>query len=181
MKTNPTRRLELNRSKPRRSRDFLSVPERSQRMSLIKDRGTKPELEMARLLRRARLRYRGHVKNLPGCPDFVILGAAVVIFVDGEFWHGRWFDSWKEKLSHYWLTKIAGNIRRDKRNHAKLRRAGWAVIRIWEPDLQKRPGWCLHRIERAIKKRVGKSCFLAPEASTRRYSPGSYLSRHLPC
>ena len=41
-------------------------------MSRIRSRDTKPELTIRRLLHANGLRYRVHVKSLPGRPDIII-------------------------------------------------------------------------------------------------------------
>lgn len=81
---------------------------RSQIMSRIKGRDTKPELEFAALNPSAVPQPRW----LPFHPDFALGGKAV--FVDGypNFWHctGR-IDL--EKLSAFWQKKLVGNLCRD--------------------------------------------------------------------
>lgn len=127
-------------------KDFLTPRERSARMARIKSRGTAPEIALTKILRKARVKFRRHVTSLPGTPDFALRDGLVVVFVDGEFWHGRKLASWQHKLDKYWLRKIMGNVRRDRRNHAKLRKLGWAVVRIWESQLKETPEKCLARI-----------------------------------
>lgn len=123
-------------------------------MSLIRSRNTKPELAMARLLRRARVGYRRNVRSLPGCPDFVIRKSRIILFVDGVFWHGRNFGRLAPKLKPFWLRKITANRRRDRAVTRRLRGMGWKVIRIWEDDLEKNPGKCLGRVLRAASERA---------------------------
>jgi len=94
--------------------DFLTPEQRSKRMSLIRGKDTVPERAMARLLRRAGIKYRSQAR-LPGTPDFRIIGSRAVVFVDGDFWHGRDFDSWRHKLAPFWLAKITRNRERDTR------------------------------------------------------------------
>ena len=101
--------------------DIMSPQKRSLLMSKIRGKGTKCELAVALLLKSARLRYDEHVKTLPGRPDFVLRDHKVVIFVDGDFWHGWRFSRWRLKLSERWEQKIAGNMTRDQRNFRKLR------------------------------------------------------------
>jgi DNA mismatch endonuclease, patch repair protein len=74
-------------------------------------------------------------RDLPGRPDLVLRARRVAIFVDGDFWHGWRFPAWRNKLSEKWELKIAANRRRDALNHARLRRSGWLVVRIWEHQL----------------------------------------------
>ncbi len=124
-------------------------------MARIKGKGTGPELKLASMLKRARRRFESHVSDLPGRPDFVLRKAKVAVFVDGDFWHGWRFPAWRLKLSEKWEQKIAANRKRDARNHARLRRAGWTVIRIWEHQLERDPDGCLGRILAAVESTAG--------------------------
>jgi DNA mismatch endonuclease (patch repair protein) len=124
-------------------------------MARIKGRDTSPELQLSKMLKRARRRFETHVRELPGRPDFVFRRARVAVFVDGDFWHGWKFESWRLKLSEKWETKIKSNMTRDARNRAKLRRSGWTVIRIWEHQIKRNPDACLHRILAILDARPG--------------------------
>jgi DNA mismatch endonuclease, patch repair protein len=93
--------------------DNLTPAQRSWTMSRIKRANTKPELILRRLLHSEALRFRIHVGTLPGCPDVVFSRAQVVVFVDGDFWHGWRFSTWRHKLAPYWEAKIARNRARD--------------------------------------------------------------------
>lgn len=97
------------------------------------------------------LRFRCHVRSLPGCPDIVLPKHRVAIFVDGDFWHGWRLPTWESKLSKFWRDKIRANRARDQRNFRRLRAKGWKVIRIWQHELG-RSGHVkyLQRIQRAI-------------------------------
>lgn len=104
-------------------------------------RDTRPELELRRLLWAQGLRYRKNVTFLAGAPDLVFLKQRVVVFCDGDFWHGRDWPSRRRKLarganSEYWLAKIASNMQRDVRVTASLRADGWTVVRVWERDVK---------------------------------------------
>jgi DNA mismatch endonuclease, patch repair protein len=135
--------------------DTMSAEKRSALMSRIKGKDTGPERVMAGLFRRARRRFETHARDLPSRPDFVFRRAKVAVFVDGDFWHGWRFPAWKLKLSEKWESKIAANRRRDARVHAKLRRSGWTVIRIWEHQIQRDPDACLQRVLAATRKPPG--------------------------
>lgn len=130
--------------------DIMSPEKRSALMARIKGRDTGPELQMGLMLKQSRIRYETHARDLPGRPDFVFRRARVAVFVDGDFWHGWRFPTWRLKLSEKWEEKIAANRRRDTRNHAKLRRSGWTVVRIWEHQMERDPGACLRRILIAV-------------------------------
>ena len=60
-------------------------------MSSIKSKDTKPEKILGSSIWKKGLRYRKHYK-IRGKPDFVFVSKRVVIFCDGDFWHG---NNWK--------------------------------------------------------------------------------------
>ena len=72
-----------------------------------------------------------------GKPDFVYPKFKIAIFVDGCFWHGCSkhcrLPSTNKK---YWISKIEGNKKRDKKITNALRKKGWRVIRIWEHEFE---------------------------------------------
>jgi DNA mismatch endonuclease (patch repair protein) len=118
--------------------DVFSPRKRSEVMSRIRGRDTKPELALRSMLHR--LGYRFTVngpknKSLPGRPDIVLPKYKTVIFVHGCFWHGHencpQFRIPKTR-SEWWTQKIEGNRARDLRNENKLRTQGWHVVTIWE-------------------------------------------------
>lgn len=124
--------------------DVMSPEKRSALMARIRGRDTQPERTMFAALRAAGIRFRRHVRVLPGCtPDIVLPALRIAIFVDGDFWHGWRFPLWRKKLSPFWEEKIALNRARDRRKFVSLRRHGWAVLRIWE-----------HQVERDVESMV---------------------------
>jgi len=77
---------------------------------------TRPEVLLRQALWSAGLRCRKNVVDLPGKPDLVFKGARVVVFCDGDFWHGKeWADRRKKLLAGtnpgYWVAKIKRNMR----------------------------------------------------------------------
>ena len=129
-------------------------------MSRIRGRDTGPEKLMAEILRAAGVRFTEQVRTLPGRPDFVLEERRVVVLVDGDFWHGWQFDRWKHKLAPKWRTKIAANIRRDRRNRSALRTDGWTILRVWEHQLERSPAQVRRRL-RAACRRAQVGCGLA--------------------
>jgi DNA mismatch endonuclease (patch repair protein) len=134
--------------------DNLTPAQRSRTMSLIRSKDTRPELTIRRLVHARGLRFRKHARQLPGQPDLVFVSAKVIVFVDGDYWHGWRFSSWSGKLSAYWQQKIEGNRRRDRRNFRRLRREGWLVIRVWEHEVERDPARCVERIQAAVRGRM---------------------------
>ena len=109
-----------------------------------RSRDTKAEMLLRRALWKLGVRYRLHDARLPGKPDIIVARARVVIFCDGDFWHGRNWRSRKAKLarganSAYWLAKIEANIRRDRLKTQALEQLGWTVLRFWETDILRDP------------------------------------------
>lgn len=109
-------------------------------LSRVRKSGTKCELLLAKELWRRGLRYRKHPRKPIGSPDFVFAAARVVVFCDGDFWHGRNWMARKRRLAggangHYWVAKIHSNIARDKRTSRALTAAGYVVMRFWESDI----------------------------------------------
>src|SRR5262249_5143414 len=132
--------------------DIMSPQKRSALMSRIKGRDTGLERAVADELRQHGLDWDAHRKDLPGCPDFVFRDARLALFVDGDFWHGWRFPTWRNKLSELWEAKIEGNVKRDQRNRRRLRRLGWAVLRLWEHQIEDDLHSCVARILRDLKK-----------------------------
>lgn len=88
-----------------------------------------------RALHAAGLRYRLHVRGLPGSPDLVLPRRGTVVFVHGCFWHGHdcRHGSVKAKSNAaFWLAKIEANRERDSRQRLSLEGAGWRVETVWE-------------------------------------------------
>lgn len=117
--------------------DIFSKEKRSDVMSRIRPKGTKPEMLVFSFLRKEKIYFQKHYKGVVGSPDIAIPSKKIAIFIDGDFWHGWHFSDWKDKIpKKYWQAKIQANIDRDRRVFAKLRRDGWKVLRIWEHELK---------------------------------------------
>ena len=102
---------------------------------------TRCEVTLRRTLWAAGCRYRKNVAELPGRPDIVFAGARLAVFCDGDFWHGRDWESRRQKLgrgtnSEYWLAKIQRNMERDRQNTGRLQEMGWTVLRFWESQIR---------------------------------------------
>jgi len=128
------------------SPSFTNLKPASEASSRAKRCNLRADTQHERMLRselwRMGLRFRKNVKSLPGKPDIVFVRARVVIFCDGDFWHGRNWKKLKSKLSQgtnagYWLSKIESNIKRDKQNTTLLEADGWSVLRLWETDIKR--------------------------------------------
>ena len=120
--------------------DIFSKHKRSEIMSKVRSKNTKPEEIVGKYLFSHGLRYRKNVKKLPGSPDLVLRKYKVVIFVNGCFWHGH--DCKKGVLPNtnkvFWEEKIRKNKHRDTNNYQKLTDLGWRVLIVWECEIKNR-------------------------------------------
>lgn len=128
---------------------FYTTKDRSALMSKIKGKNTKPEVKLRKTLWHAGIRYRKNVRKIQGTPDIVIRKYKLLIFVDGEFWHGHDWDNKKEKIKtnrDFWIPKIERNMQRDRINNQLLQAQGWTVFRFWEHQIKNEFGACINQI-----------------------------------
>ena len=126
--------------------DHMTPAQRSFAMKRVKlKNGSIEKLVQQELIRRG-LKFRRHVRSLPGSPDIVFMREKVVVFVDGDFWHGWRLPIWEHKLSPFWRQKLRANRARDRRNFCRLRANGWTVVRVWQHQIKKDLSWCVERI-----------------------------------
>lgn len=115
---------------------------RSEMMSRIGPKNTKPEMIIRKGLHSLGFRYRLHVKELPGCPDLVLKKYQTAVFIHGCFWHAhdgcRFFRLPKTNTS-FWATKLDGNRKRDIDVTNSLLKSGWRVLKIWECAIRLMP------------------------------------------
>jgi DNA mismatch endonuclease (patch repair protein) len=109
-------------------------------MAAVKGRDTRPELLIRKALHAAGLRYRLHVKQLPGKPDLVFPRYRAVVFVHGCFWHRHdcHLFRWPGTRQEFWREKIGRNVIHDERAAQALLDAGWRVATVWECALKGR-------------------------------------------
>jgi DNA mismatch endonuclease (patch repair protein) len=114
--------------------DIVSPEKRSEMMSAIRGKNTKPEMLVRRALFARGLRYRLHDKRLPGKPDMVFPRRRAVLFINGCFWHGHDCHLFRMPASRqdFWQAKIGGNRSRDAVVREQLSRLGWRYLTIYE-------------------------------------------------
>lgn len=115
--------------------DTITPEQRSQLMARVRDRDTKPEMIVRRLVHGNGFRYRLHVRDLPGCPDLVLPRHGKVIFVHGCFWHQhrcKRGNRQPKSNADYWNAKLERNRKRDAKHRRELRKLGWQVLIVWE-------------------------------------------------
>ena len=99
--------------------DIFSQTKRSDIMSKISSKDTKPEILVRKFLFSKGFRYRINVKTC--------------------FWHGHNCKKGKLPSSNtdFWKEKISNNKSRDAKNSDLLVKLGWKVIIIWQCEISK--------------------------------------------
>lgn len=134
-------------------------------MSAIRQTDTEPELILRKALWSKGMRFRKNYRVLIGKPDIVFTRAKLVVFCDGDFWHGhnwalRGLGSLEEELASYsqfWREKILHNIERDKTVTASLEGDGWRVIRFYESEIRNDLEACVQTIVDEYNNRLCRS------------------------
>jgi DNA mismatch endonuclease (patch repair protein) len=119
--------------------DVVSREKRSQMMSGIRARDTKPEMTVRRWLHAHGFRYRLHVRTLPGTPDIVLSKYRTVVFVHGCFWHrhpGCRYAYAPKTREQFWAAKLDRNVIRDAEQQLQLTKGDWHVLVVWECETQ---------------------------------------------
>jgi len=132
--------------------DIFTPEKRSWVMSRIKGTNTKIDLKMKTMLAETGSRWEMYPKMF-GNPDFIHRRKKIIIYCDGDFWHGYKYNEKKKLSKKFWRDKIENNMRRDQRYTRKLRREGWSVLRFWEHDIEKNPDKCIRRIVAKYRSR----------------------------
>ncbi|MCA9059995.1 MAG: DNA mismatch endonuclease Vsr [Planctomycetaceae bacterium] len=115
--------------------DVHNPAQRSYNMSCIRGQDTRPEMIVRSLVHQMGFRFRLHRQGLPGRPDLVLPRHRKIIFVHGCFWHlhhCRFGRVIPKTNAEFWSNKRRGNVERDRRNRAALRKLGWSVLTVWE-------------------------------------------------
>ena len=131
--------------------DVFDPATRSRVMSRVRNRDTAPERALREALFRAGLRgYRLHRRDVPGSPDIAWIGRRVAVFVDGAFWHGHPSAFKAGQSGRFWDEKIARNMERDRTVDRRLDECGWAVIRIWDFEIEQSLDDCVNNVRSAL-------------------------------
>lgn len=104
-------------------------------MARVRSKNSRPELLVRKVVFGLGYRYRLHAKELPGRPDLVFRKRGKVIFVHGCFWHrhaGCSLARLPKSRLDFWLPKLEGNRKRDRRLKRELAKRGWKVLTVWE-------------------------------------------------
>ena len=129
-------------------------------MSAIRSQNNRTEVALRKVLHRLGLRYRTYYAGLPGKPDIVFPRQRVVVFIDGDYWHGRLLREQgldaviariKSPNLEYWVGKFQRNIARDDSVTEQLQAQQWRVLRFWESDTKKNLEGVAHTITAAVR------------------------------
>ena len=107
-------------------------------MARIRQKGTKAEIVVGKMLHECGRHYRKNVRALPGSPDFANQSRRWAIFVNGCFWHNHTNckkASVPKSNTEFWRRKFHDNRRRDAIAIVKLRLMRYKVLVIWECDV----------------------------------------------
>lgn len=108
-------------------------------MAAVHSRNTRPEMLVRRFLWSKGIRYRVHVRDVPGTPDVAVRRHKLAIFIHGCFWHGHEGcprGRLPKSRLRYWTPKIAANRLRDANVAEELTREGWHQLIVWECQLR---------------------------------------------
>jgi DNA mismatch endonuclease (patch repair protein) len=122
-------------------------------MSRVRSKDTKIEIVLRKALWHEGIRYRKNYALLPGKPDIAITKYRIAIFCDGEFWHGKNWETKRERLlsnREYWIPKIERNMVRDYEIDRQLMGMGWLVIRFWGEEIENNLTACVQGIKEMI-------------------------------
>ena len=131
--------------------DVFSKIQRSQIMSKVKGTGHKAtELRLIQIFREFGISGWRRKSKLAGKPDFVFRRSAVVVFVDGCFWHHcPIHGAIPSSNTAFWKEKLRKNVVRDKEVSRQLKAAGWGVVRIWQHELREP-----HRVAKRLMRHL---------------------------
>nr|WP_314897912.1 very short patch repair endonuclease [uncultured Flavobacterium sp.] len=136
--------------------DNLTPQQRSKTMSAIRSTNTKAEVRLAKALWHLGYRYRKNNKSIFGTPDLTLKKLKIAIFVDSEFFHGKDWETQKDRVKtnpEYWQKKIERNIQRDLEVSNYLESQNWKVLRFWSVEIEKNLEDCVAKIQSEIISR----------------------------
>lgn len=116
--------------------DNLSKEMRSKIMSSIRGKWTNPEIKLHNALKGNKIKHTMHPK-IKGSPDIILKQRKIAIYLHGCFWHGCKKCYRKPRTNaDFWRLKIKNNRKRDKECIKALESSGWAVIVLWEHEIE---------------------------------------------
>ncbi len=136
--------------------DVHSEEQRSKNMRAIRSTNTKAEIRLAKSLWNLGYRYRKNKRTVFGTPDLTFKKLKIAIFVDSEFFHGKDWETQKDRVktnTEFWQKKIERNIQRDIEVNNYLESQNWKVLRFWSAEIEKNLEECVATIQSEIISR----------------------------
>lgn len=121
--------------------DIFSPQKRSEIMSRIRNKNTRPETIVFKFLRNEHIYFKKHYKSKHGIViDIALPRKKIAVFIDGDFWHGRTLEAMKitRNEDDFWVNKIRQNVERDSRQRTHLSEKGWKLLSVWGSDLMRK-------------------------------------------
>ena len=132
---------------------------RSEQMSAIRSKNTKPEVLLRQAVWASGLRYRRHYRTPLARSDFAFLSQKVAVFVDGCFWHGCPLHYTRPGTrEEFWAKKLRENVERDRRQTLGLEEMGWLVLRVWEHEVMEDLEGCVELVKEAVREGRLRPC-----------------------
>lgn len=131
----------------------FSKEQRSKIMRAIRSTNTKDEVRLAKALWHLGYRYRKNNRTVFGTPDLTFKKLKIAIFVDSEFFHGKDWETQKDRVktnTEFWQKKIERNRQRDIEVNTYLESQNWKVIRFWSREVEKNLLDCIAIIQQEI-------------------------------
>jgi DNA mismatch endonuclease, patch repair protein len=115
----------------------MSPENRSRIMRGVRSKNTRPEVRVRKALHAAGLRFRLHVRSLPGTPDLVFPRYKAVVEIHGCFWHSHSCIGGRLPRTNpeFWAEKLKKNKERDRQKLEELKALGYRVRVVWECEL----------------------------------------------
>ncbi len=123
----------------------------SERMSRVRQRDTPIEVALRSAVWRQGGRFRLHLGDVPGHPDFGSRKSKVAVFVDGCFWHGC-PTCYKAPTvnARFWKRKITYNRSRRASVKRQLESTGWTVVEVWGHEIERNVNPVANRVMKAL-------------------------------
>ena len=115
--------------------DVFSKRKRSQIMSAVKSKWTKPEKKAHAFLKGHKIPHKMYPKIAPGA-DILLLNSNTAILLHGCFWHGckKHYKAPKSNVD-FWKKKLVINQKRDTKVKSRLKKLGFKVVVVWGHEL----------------------------------------------
>jgi DNA mismatch endonuclease (patch repair protein) len=152
-KTQPFKQVEkrLNQS----GRALRTTAAASRRMSSVRRDSTRPELHVRKILRSLGHRYTTSNRDLPGSPDLANRSRGWAVFVHGCYWHshkGCPKATVPKRNRAFWMAKFRRNVERDRWARSELEALGYAVVVVWECEVENQMDSVRNRLAEHLPK-----------------------------